>query len=289
MARCQEEASLVEQQEVAKSTFRLRLRCEPIASMARPGQFLMLQVRSGNEPLLKRPFSFHRINPREGLIEVLYRVVGQGTWWLSQCPPGTRLNAVGPLGNGFSLPNGEHRMVALVAGGIGIAPFHELMAQLCSNSPENHYHHLHLFYGARTATELVPTHQYESMGISVHCCTDDGSFGYQGFVTQLFGSHAGSDRLRPDLVYSCGPLIMQYHMAKWALAEDVPAQLSLESLMACGIGACLGCALPSPHPRDPGDDHYLHVCKDGPIFQPGSIAWTKLQRQATTPRISLYS
>ena len=289
MAKCQEEASLIDQQEVAERTFRLRLRCEHIAAMACAGQFLMLQVRSGNEPLLKRPFSFHRIFPREGLIEILYRVIGEGTWWLSQCPPGTRLNVVGPLGNGFSLPDQKHQTIALIAGGIGIAPFHELMIQLSSSSPENHGHHLHLFYGARTATELIPTHPYESLGIGVHCCTDDGSLGYQGFVTQLFGSLAGPGQLHPTLIYSCGPLTMQVHIAKWALAANVPSQLSLESLMACGIGACLGCALPAPHPDDPSDDHYLHVCKDGPIFQAGSIAWTRLQRQETTPRIYLYS
>lgn len=289
MTRFQEEVSLIEQEQVAERTFRLKLRCESIATTARAGQFLMLQVRSGNDPLLKRPFSLHRIIPEERLIEVLYRVVGQGTWWLSQCLPGTRLNAVGPLGNGFSLPGRELQTVALIAGGIGIAPLHELMLQLSSSSPGPDGHRLHLFYGARTAAELIRTLPYERLGIRIHCCTDDGSFGYQGFVTQLFESQTGPNRLRPSLVYSCGPLIMQYYVAKWALAEHVPSQLSLESLMACGIGACLGCALPARHPNDSSGDHYLHVCKDGPIFQAGSIAWTKLQRQATPTRISLYN
>ena len=288
MARYQEDAQLLEQQEVAERTYRLRLRCEHIAATARAGQFLMLQVRSGTNPLLKRPFSFHRILPHEGFIEILYRVTGQGTWWLSQCLPGTYLNAIGPLGNGFSLPDREQRVVALMAGGIGIAPFHELMRQLVTaNRSESR--DLHLFYGARTAAEMIPTGPYESLGITVHRSTDDGTLGYKGVITHLFESLTGTGQLCPTLLYTCGPLIMQVQVAKWALAANVPAQLSLESLMACGIGACLGCALPAPHPDDPGGDYYLHVCKDGPIFQAGSIVWTRLQRQLIAPPIYLYN
>jgi dihydroorotate dehydrogenase electron transfer subunit len=289
MAKYQEDVQVVDQQEVAELTFRLRLRSERIALSAQPGQFVMLQVRTGTDPLLKRPFSIHRILPEEGLIEILYRVVGRGTWYLSQCSPGTSLNVVGPLGNCFTMPAEYSPKVALIAGGIGIAPLHELMVQLTSNLPKNKDNGIHLFYGARTVTEFISTQEYESLGIAVHCSTDDGSLGYKGFVTQLFESIAIQEHLRPDLVYSCGPLLMQYHVARWSLAQNVPSQLSLESLMACGIGACLGCALPAHQPDDPTTDNYLHVCKDGPIFQAGSIAWTKLQRQPTTPQIYLYN
>ena len=176
MPKFQEDAVILEQQEVAERTHRLRLRCHRIAAAARAGQFLMLQVRSGSEPLLKRPFSFHRILPREGCIEILYRVTGQGTWWLSQGLPGTRLNAVGPLGNGFDLPDRGQRVVALVAGGIGIAPFDQLMTDLMAVSPSGS-HDVHLFYGARTAVEMVPVHPYERLGVTVHLSTDDGSRG----------------------------------------------------------------------------------------------------------------
>jgi dihydroorotate dehydrogenase electron transfer subunit len=289
MAKHQEDVQVVDQQEVAEQTFRLRLSSERIALSARPGQFVMLQVRTGTDPLLKRPFSIHRIIPEEGLIEILYRVVGRGTWYLSQCSPGAPLNVVGPLGNCFTMPAENSPKVALIAGGIGIAPLHELIVQLASNRPKNSTNGIHLFYGARTATELISTRHYESLGIAVHCSTDDGSRGYKGFVTQLFESVAAQEHLRPDLVYSCGPLLMQYHVARWSLTQNVPSQLSLESLMACGIGACLGCALPAHQPDDPMTDNYLHVCKDGPIFQAGSIAWTRLQRQPTTPLIYLYN
>ena len=289
MAKFQEDARVIDQEEVAERTFRLRLRAERIARTARAGQFVMLQVHKGTDPLLKRPFSFYRIVPGDGLIEILYRVVGRGTWCLSQCPPGTQLNMVGPLGNGFALPHPDDRTIVLIAGGIGIAPLNELMVQIASNHPRSSGNAVHLFYGARTAAELVPTLPYESMGTIVHCSTDDGSFGYRGYVTQLFELMTGRDVPRPALLYACGPLVMLHQVARWSLAQNVPSQLSLESLMACGIGACLGCALPAPHPDDPMSDNYLHVCKDGPIFKAGSIAWTKLQRQPSAPQIYLYN
>jgi dihydroorotate dehydrogenase electron transfer subunit len=289
MAKYQEDARVIDQQEVADRTFRLRLRADRIAMAARAGQFVMLQVHNGTDPLLKRPLSFHRILPEQGLIEILYRVVGRGTWCLSQCSPGTRLNLVGPLGNGFALPAKDDGAVVLIAGGIGIAPLHELMVQLISNLPKDRDNAVHLFYGARTAAELIPIHPYESMGITVYCSTDDGSSGYAGYVTQLFELVVNRQRTRPALLYACGPLVMLYHVARWSMTHNVPSQLSLESLMACGIGACLGCALPAPHPDDPMTDHYLHVCKDGPIFKAGSIAWTKLQRQPASPQICPYN
>ena len=288
MAKFQEEAQVIEQQEVAERTFRLRLRSERIAASARAGQFLMIEVHKGTDPLLKRPFSFHRIVPEEGLIEILYRVVGQGTWRLSQCSPGSRLNILGPLGNGFTAPEKDRHPIVLVAGGIGIAPLHELMIQLTADLPRPGGA-IHLFYGARTAVELIPTDPYERMGITVHCSTDDGSLGCRGYITRLFEFTTQQENLHPTLIYSCGPLVMLYRVARWSMARKVPSQLSLESLMACGIGACLGCALPAPHPHDPMSDNYLHVCKDGPIFEAGSIAWTKLQRQPTAPQIYLYN
>jgi dihydroorotate dehydrogenase electron transfer subunit len=285
MPKHQEDAEVLDHQEVAEGTFRLQLHCPRIALTARPGQFLMLAVHKGTDPLLKRPFSFHRTLPEEGLVEILYRVVGQGTWRLSQCSPGTRLNLLGPLGNGFTLPEKDNPSIALIAGGIGIAPLHEMMVQLTSSPAGPIRRAIHLFYGARTAAELIPTEPYESMGITIHHSTDDGSLGYEGTVTRLFELWAEGKRLQPVPLYACGPLVMLHRVAMWSLAHKAPAQLSLESLMACGIGACLGCALPAPHPDDPMSDHYLHVCKDGPIFEAGSIAWTKLQRQPTTPQI----
>ncbi len=290
MSKIKEDALIISQTREAAGTFRMRLKSPRIAAKARPGQFVMLQVREGPEPLLRRPFSFHAIALEEGVFDILYRVVGRGTWLLSQCPPGARLNILGPLGNGFDLPDGEPSLVFLAAGGIGIAPLVELMARLRESHPAVA---MRLFYGARTAEEMIPTDAIESLGVTVHRSTDDGSAGYHGWVGELMKATAEAEGLKPEILFACGPLSMQRHIAKWALEKSVPAQLSLESLMACGLGACLGCALPatSSPTSDPAvrEDHYLHVCKDGPIFPAGAIEWQKMQIHQTQPRIFPYS
>jgi dihydroorotate dehydrogenase electron transfer subunit len=246
----------------------------------------MLRVREGTDPLLRRPFSFNRIFADDGAFEILYRVAGRGTWLLSQLGPGSKVNLIGPLGNGFELSGKAATPAALIAGGIGVAPLQELIGQLVSVSAAQN---IHLFYGARTASELLPEETVREFGIPVHFATDDGSFGYNGRITRLFEEFSAEGNFRPAALYSCGPLAMQYHVAKWALANGVPAQLSLESLMACGIGACLGCALPAMGPEDPESERFVHVCQNGPIFSAGSIKWNKILTQQTPPPTYLFN
>jgi dihydroorotate dehydrogenase electron transfer subunit len=252
----------------------------------------MLQVRDGMDPLLRRPFSFHRIHAGEGTVDLLYRVVGRGTMMLSKCRPGDRLNLMGPLGNGFTLPGAGGGAVLVVAGGIGVAPLLELVARLAPALPKAEQGAgVHLFYGARTAAELLPRREFKDLGATVYFSTDDGTYGFNGYVTRLLAETVERERLSPAILYACGPLAMQYHVSRWAIANGVPAELSLESLMACGVGACLGCALPAPSPRGAGfpPERYVHVCKDGPIFPPGAIEWEKIRTLQTQPPIYLFS
>lgn len=289
MEKIRENARVVFQEQVAAQTFRLRLESPRISAAARAGQFVMLRVRQGNDPLLRRPLSFHRIYADRGEFEILYRVAGRGTLVLSQLSPGSQASLIGPLGNGFELPVDKTLPIALIAGGIGIAPLGELLAQILAGRPRTR--DVVLFYGARTASELLPEQFVAQSGIPVHFATDDGSFGYNGRVTRLFEDFTRPDRegFHPVEVYSCGPLAMQYHVAKWALANDVLAQLSLESLMACGIGACLGCALPAAGSESPETQRFVHVCEDGPIFSAGSIQWNQILVQQTPPPTYLFS
>lgn len=285
----QEEAEVLSQEEMAHQTYRARLFAPRIAKAARAGQFMMLTVREGLDPLLRRPFSFHRIQPDEGIIEILYRVIGRGTWWLSRHKPGDRLQLLGPLGNGFSIPGDVNGPAVLVAGGIGIAPLFQLLRELGKRAGGSPADQVHLFYGARTAGELLSGETFKGMGISLHISTDDGTRGRKGTVTSLCFEHLEQESIAPAMIYSCGPLAMQVGLARWALAREIPAQLSLESLMACGIGACLGCALPAPHPHDPAAEHYIHVCSDGPIFPAGAIQWSRIQSQQIHVPTFLYS
>jgi dihydroorotate dehydrogenase electron transfer subunit len=278
-----EEARIVAQQRVLEQIYRLRLHSPQIARAARPGQFVMLRVREGIDPLLRRPFSFSRIYPSQGEFEILFRLVGRGTMLLSGLRAGSSLSLVGPLGNGFELPADRSAPLAFLAGGIGVAPLLELIAQALCARAQTSAGELHLFYGARSAIELLPEEELEIEGLKSHFSTDDGSFGYKGRITRMFEDVLAEGAFRPLQIYSCGPLAMQYNVAKWALANDTPAQLSLESLMACGIGACLGCALPASTPKEVNQERFLHVCEDGPIFSAGSIKWEKILAQQTAP------
>jgi dihydroorotate dehydrogenase electron transfer subunit len=278
-----ENARIVYQEKIAGQIFRLRLHSPEIAGAARCGQFAMIRVREGTDPLLRRPFSFSRIYPEDGDFEILYRVVGRGTWLMSRLTPGSGVSIIGPLGNGFELPLDRTIPLAFIAGGIGIAPLLELMAQVLSGRGPRSTGNLHLFYGARTASELLPEDFLGDQGVQVRTATDDGSFGYKGYVTKMFEEFTMEGAFHPLEIYSCGPLTMQYHVAQWALSHDTLAQLSMESLMACGIGACLGCALPASIPGGPESESFVHVCEDGPIFLAGSIKWNKISAQQTEP------
>lgn len=283
-------ARIVHQERIGAQIYRLRLHSPEIAGAARCGQFVMVRVREGTDPLLRRPFSFSRIYPEDGDFEILYRVVGRGTWLMSRLASGSTVSIIGPLGNGFQLPLDRSIPLAFIAGGIGIAPLLELIAQVASERGPNNTGNLHLFHGARTASELLPEDFLGDLGVRVRVATDDGSFGYRGFVTKMFEECASGDNFRPLEIYSCGPLTMQYHVAQWALSHDTLAQLSMESLMACGIGACLGCALPASQPDGPGPESFVHVCEDGPIFSAGSIKWNKISvQQMEPPRTWLFS
>jgi dihydroorotate dehydrogenase electron transfer subunit len=209
---------------------------------------------------------------------------------MSHLAPGSTASIIGPLGNGFELPLDTTLPLAFIAGGIGIAPLLELIAQVVSERRPKSMGNLHLFYGARTASELLPEDFLGDLGVEVRTATDDGSFGYKGYITKMFEEFTSEGNFRPLEIYSCGPLTMQYHVAQWALSHDTLAQLSMESLMACGIGACFGCALPASTPGSPESESFVHVCEDGPIFSAGSIKWNKISVQQTElPRTWLFS
>ncbi|SPJ14011.1 Dihydroorotate oxidase B, electron transfer subunit [Syntrophobacter sp. SbD2] len=289
MGKIIEEARIVNQERISGQIFRLRLHSPRIAGAARCGQFVMIRLGEGTDPLLRRPFSFSRIYPEDGDFEILYRVIGRGTRLMSRLEPGSASSLIGPLGNGFELPIDRTHPLAFIAGGIGIAPLLELIAQVMSDRGAKGAEKLHLFYGARTAIELLPEDFLRGWGIRVHFATDDGSFGYRGRITKMFEECMAAEDFRPFELYSCGPLAMQYHVAAWALSNDTLAQLSMESIMACGIGACVGCALPAATPGDPESEAFVHVCEDGPIFSAGSIKWNKILVQQTPPPTLLFS
>jgi dihydroorotate dehydrogenase electron transfer subunit len=232
-----------------------------------PGQFVMLRVSSRNAPLLRRPLSIHRLiteGERTRGIEFLYRVVGTGTGLLAKARPGDDIDILGPIGNGFSISS-QHRCIYLVGGGIGVPPLVFLATVLRSAGGEA-APRCRMFLGGRSREDLLCAEEFEALGIPVRLTTDDGSAGDKCLVT-----HPLEEAVKtapPDIIYACGPLPMLSCVAGISRKHGVPCQVSIESMMACGMGACLGCAVQGSGEKD----RYWHVCKDGPVFDVSSLS-----------------
>jgi len=239
--------------------YRLGLRCQGDLSMARPGQFIMLQTARELDPLLKRPFSIHRLiqgNP-PAMMEILYKAVGRGTRRMRTLIPGAALEILGPLGRGFKVAQGLD-LIFLAAGGIGVAPMGFLVDFLLARgyAPGQ----LQLFLGARSRDELKCADDFRRQGLTVRLSTDDGSAGDQCLITDPLADAVRDTE--PDLLLACGPTPMLACVIGIAEAHGLDCQVSVEAHMACGVGACLGCALPTASQEPP----YVHVCLNGPVF-----------------------
>jgi dihydroorotate dehydrogenase electron transfer subunit len=261
------ETTILHQEQSAPQIFRMRLRSARIAREARPGQFVHLRIREGTDPLLRRPFSIHRVDRERGEVQVLYQVVGRGTRLLSRKPTGERLDVLGPLGHGFEASE-EGGGVLLVAGGIGIAP----LIFLCEDVFRGHA--VTALIGARSRDGVLCHDLLRSWDATVHIATDDGSFGHRGLVTDLLQAQleARREAAMSPMVYACGPVAMLRIVAAACRAYGVSCQVSLESRMGCGVGACLGCAVKVRSSVPPGYE-YKRVCKEGPVFDAGEVVF----------------
>lgn len=170
---------IIEKSNLTEKYFRLSIRVPEIAACALPGQFLMIKPDQRYHPLLLRPFSIHRILP-DGVLQLFIRRVGLGTSILSHMQPGERLEVLGPLGNGFSIPS-NLEMFLIVAGGMGIAPFPALVETIRTLKPQSR---IHLFFGIRDAHELNCLDLFEELDCQIHVTTEDGSFGVKGIISQ---------------------------------------------------------------------------------------------------------
>lgn len=239
----------------------------PIAREARPGQFVHIQVSSTYDPLLRRPFSIAQINAEQEEITVMYRVQGRGTELLAQASPGALLSVLGPLGNGFSLPDqGE---LWLVAGGIGVFPLYGLArAALESRIPAR------LFWGGENEKflESAGLASWRALGLPVHLTTLDGSVGKKGLVTELFHEHLKGSGMAPQIrVAACGPHAMMQAVTAACLEAGLPVEVSLEERMGCAVGACLGCV--ATLRDEEGNWRRAKVCQEGPVFQGEEVVW----------------
>jgi dihydroorotate dehydrogenase electron transfer subunit len=275
MTAHQVKSEVVRKEQLAKDVIRLTLAAPEIAAQASPGQFMMLKAADKLEPLLRRPFSIHQATAN-GQVQILFKVVGKGSKYLAEREKGDMLDIVGPLGHGFVLPRGPSENICIVGGGMGCAPLYFLTKRLLKNRLGGR---LQVYLGATTAKELaVVKEDFENLGVKVFAATDDGSLGYHGFVTDLVADSLEQEGQRWQF-YSCGPHPMMNKVALYCAAQQWPCQVSLETMMACGISACLGCTVrSSPAKLISSNKQFLHVCKDGPVFDSGDIAWTTAER-----------
>lgn len=251
-------ARVVENRQLSRGNFVLRLALSDggaALSPALPGQFVMLRGEWGRDPLLPRAFSILRLV--DGGCEILGKAVGRGTHLLELALPGAPMTVLGPLGTPFPPPE-SGRADLLVAGGVGLAP----LLWLAEKYGEGSYH---LIYGARTSADLVLLDDIRATGCALTITTEDGSVGTRGRVTDALAPIAANSR--SARVLTCGPNAMMRAVVDIARAHDLQCLVSVEGEMACGIGACLGCALPLTD----GSRPFAYACVDGPVFDAARV------------------
>ncbi|MCF8055487.1 MAG: dihydroorotate dehydrogenase electron transfer subunit [Desulfocapsa sp.] len=258
MSQFQEKTQIIRIERLTTDIIRLTLESSRIVSTAKPGQFVMIRTGNGKDPLLRRPFSISQIANGK-YFQILFKVVGRGTALLAHCREGESLSVLGPLGSGFRIhSNGPN---CLVGGGMGIAPLLFLgktMARQCSAPPL-------VVLGARNREELAPlVDDFAELGLSVHPATDDGSFGHHGLVTDVLKNLGLGDDC---MTYVCGPHLMMTAVHLFCKDRGYGCQVSMETAMACGMGACLGCIVPLE------EGGYGHACSDGPVFDAKELLW----------------
>lgn len=277
------ECEILAQSKIGPNVVRTLLKGPEIARQAQPGQFVNVRVAPTTDPLLRRPFSVHATYPDEGVYSLLYVLRGKGTALLHKAGLGDSVSVVGPLGKPFDLgdsPEAEH---IVVAGGCGAAPLHFLCDALCRKWDRKQ---VTVLAGAQSKDAVLCEAEFKSYDVDVRISTDDGSYGYHGYVTDLLEAYLAercslslrSGNNPPIRVYSCGPQEMLKEVARISRKYGVSScQVSLENVMACGVGVCMGCV---QKVRD-GDHsngsengfHYERVCTDGPVFEAEKVVW----------------
>jgi dihydroorotate dehydrogenase electron transfer subunit len=268
-------------QEISPGYFRMRILAPGYQGNARPGQFVMFRVRRSLPPLLRRPFGIFQIGflpadcagmPQKEFIELIYKVVGAGTEVMRELHQGDRIELLGPLGRGFEIED-ESGDKILVGGGIGLVPLYMLAGALADRSKTR------LLIGGRSREDIITVTEFERLGVTTHVTTEDGSLGESGLITKILERKL--DKYPTARVYSCGPMPMLREVEKICAERTIPLQVSLEALMACGVGACLGCVVKG---RDHSDENpaYLCTCRQGPVFHSYELDWDRLHQNVAS-------
>ena len=270
---------------VGENCYRLSLELPKDPPPPVPGQFYNIRCNGKMDPLLRRPFSVHRLTEESGIpcLQILYRVIGKGTEWLSSRKKGEALDLLGPLGNGFLIARSAD--VVLAARGIGIAPLCAVADAVSALVPESR---LHILMGARFKDRVFYRRELERLG-TLHLYTDDGSLGFHGRAPDLLLHLFETGKVpRTCSLYACGPAPMLMELSALSERFGFEGQVALETHMGCGFGACLSCAVPlrpsslrrntlwtksALQWSEDGRTCYSLICRDGPVYDIREVDW----------------
>jgi dihydroorotate dehydrogenase electron transfer subunit len=253
------QSEIVCNKQISADFFEMMLSWDLSAGAPEPGQFFTIRVSKDFVPLLRRPFAFAGFDESAKIASVIYQKRGRGTEILSEMEPGGKIDIVGPLGNTFPVSDNQGKTIA-VAGGIGLGPILFLVSHLKKRGIETEF-----IFGCRSGSLIPNADSFKNADPKI--CTDDGTAGFKGNVVQYISAN-----MQPDgktVLYGCGPEMMLESMSKLAQSTGAKAWVSLEAIMACGVGACMGCAVPATN-------GYPRVCKEGPVFDGKDILWEQM-------------
>ena len=249
------DAKVVGQRILNATTKEIDLIAPEIAAEALPGQFVNVQVTRHTAPLLRRPLGVAGVDRENGVLTLIYRILGEATHVLAEACTGDVLSLVGPLGRGFER---SAQKPLFVGGGTGLAPLLYLADDFCARGIKPD-----VLMGGRTETELFWKDLFAGKAGKIGLTTDDGTLGAKGTVMALLPEMLQAEQY--DIVYVCGPTPMMKAVSADVLARKIPCQVSLEKYMGCGLGACLSCSCQ-------GVGRRIKVCKDGPVFWAQEVA-----------------
>jgi len=257
MAACE----IVENRCIRGDYWKVVFNAPDIAMQARPGQFVHIRIDRRGDHILRRPFSICDTVPG-GLVTVVYKVVGFGTKMLSRLRPQDVFDVMGPLGRGFSDP-AQDVIPVLIDGGYGAAATFMLSKRARNKG--------YFLLGARTGGDILLSSEYAANGFEVRIATNDGSVGTRGFVTDLIEPLLRENPGKKFFFYGCGPHPMLMALAEKLRALKLDGELSIDSIMCCGIGACFGCVVKVISAESPSGWRYARSCAEGPVFPLKSV------------------
>ena len=247
---------LIKKESIAKEIYSFTILCPEVAEVTKEGQFVHILPKGYT---LRRPISICGIDKSKGTLRIVFEVRGDGTKELSETHTGELIDMIAPCGNGFNLSS-DIKKVVLIGGGIGTPPMLPLAERFGADAT--------VITGFRNASAVILQDDFKSTGAKTILCTDDGSTGIHGLVTNPLEEVLKLEKV--DLICACGPTPMLKAISKLANDFNVECQVSLEERMGCGIGACLVCACKV---NKDGEEQMLHVCKNGPVFSSKEVVW----------------